>query len=355
MSTVSQPLVSIVTPVYNEAEYLAECIESVLAQTYQNWEYIIVDNCSTDGTQEVAQLYARCDARIRVHRNRRVLDVIQNHNTALRHISPKSKYCKVIFGDDWIFPSCLEQMVALSEAHPSVGIVGAYALEGTEIAWTGIEYPSSVITGMEICRRHLLDAVYVFGSANAVLYRADLVRGRQPFYNERNIHADTEVCFSLLKTCDFGFVHQILTGTRVRPVSMSAVTTSLETGSACLLQLLTVHAPEFLDPEECKARLAQHLASYYRFLGQSLFLVRDKTFWTYHRRQFEAAGLNFSYVRIAKGALEAVSKAAINPGTTLTKLLRNKHRSPSLRPDLSRKRERDNLVAKYSQSRPDTL
>lgn len=280
--------------------------------------------------------------------------MIQNHNTALRHISPKSKYCKVVFGDDWIFPSCLEQMVALSEAHSSIGIVGAYALEGTEIAWTGIEYPSSVISGIEICRRHLLDAVYVFGSANAVLYRADLVRGRHPFYNEQNIHADTEVCFSLLKNCDFGFVHQILTGTRVRPVSMSAVTASLETGSACLLQLLTVHAPEFLTSEERKARLFQHVAEYYRFLGKSLFRTQDKAFWTYHRRQFEKAGLGFSYARITKAALEAICTAALNPGTTLTKL-KSTQRSVSLPSEQNRKRERDELVAKYSQSGFDNL
>ena len=48
MNRSSQPLVSVVTPVYNGAEYLSECIESVLAQTYQNWDYTIVNNCSTD-------------------------------------------------------------------------------------------------------------------------------------------------------------------------------------------------------------------------------------------------------------------------------------------------------------------
>jgi len=65
----SQPLVSVLTPVYNGAEFLSECIESVLAQTYQNWEYTIVDNCSTDGTAEIARRYAAKDSRIRLHQN----------------------------------------------------------------------------------------------------------------------------------------------------------------------------------------------------------------------------------------------------------------------------------------------
>src|SRR5438093_8149037 len=52
-----QPLVSVVTPIYNGEKYLAECIESVLAQTYQNWEYVIVNDCSTDRSLDIAQYY----------------------------------------------------------------------------------------------------------------------------------------------------------------------------------------------------------------------------------------------------------------------------------------------------------
>ena len=64
-----QPLVSVVTPVFNGGKFLGECIDSVLAQTYTNWEYVIVDNCSTDATLEIAQRYAAADPRIRVYHN----------------------------------------------------------------------------------------------------------------------------------------------------------------------------------------------------------------------------------------------------------------------------------------------
>ena len=60
---VDQPLVSVVTPVYNGAEYLAECIESVFNQTYENWEYVISDNCSTAGSLEIIRGYEARDPR----------------------------------------------------------------------------------------------------------------------------------------------------------------------------------------------------------------------------------------------------------------------------------------------------
>lgn len=344
MTTSVQPLVSVVTPVYNEERHLAECIESVLSQTYSNWDYTIIDNCSTDGTFEIAQRYAAKDRRIRVHRNERTAAVIPNHNIALRQISPESKYCKVVFGDDWIFPNCLEQMVGLAEAHPSVGIVGAYAIEGERIAWAGLSYPSHIVSGREICRRHLLEGLYVFGSANAVLYRSVLVRNCDPFYNESNIHADTEVCFTLLKACDFGFVHQILTFTRVRPVSLSVATADLETSYACILRLLVIYARDYLTREEYDARLARHIAGYYRFLGKNLFLARDKKFWDYHTRELFDSGVGFSRTRVAQGALQTVWSAVSRPGDIAQKLLRNRHRL-RLPIRLDRRREGPGTIA----------
>src|SRR5579872_7007531 len=114
MASTDLPLVSIVTPVYNGEAYLEECIESVLAQTYTNFEYIIVNNCSKDRTGEIAERYALKDPRIRVFHNDKLLPVIANHNHAFSLMSPGSKYCKVVSGDDLIFPDCVMKMVELA-------------------------------------------------------------------------------------------------------------------------------------------------------------------------------------------------------------------------------------------------
>src|SRR5215813_7302249 len=123
-----QPLVSVITPVYNGELYLRECIESVLAQTYRNWDYTIVNNCSTDRTLEIAREFAARDSRLRIHNNETFVRVIPNHNIAFRQISPASKYCKPVAADDMLLPECLERMVCLAEKHPNVAMVGAYGL-----------------------------------------------------------------------------------------------------------------------------------------------------------------------------------------------------------------------------------
>lgn len=320
MNAQSAPLVSIVTPVYNERRYLPECIESILAQTYRNWEYIIADNCSTDGSTEIAHSYAQKDSRIRVYENSTFLRALPNHNSALRQISPQSKYCKIVFADDWIFPECLERMVGLAEEHASIGIVGAYVLEGQRVICTGLPYEIKLVNGREICRRHFLNKLYVFGSANAVLYRADLVRNNYSFFNEENIHGDTEACFSLLKTSNFGFVHQVLTFTRVRLKSLSAISSDLQTSLAGTTQVLVAHGRDYLTREELESLLRSHLSRYYRFLGKSLLLGHDKAL-AYHKKKLLESGVGFSWTRVFVGMLATLFDLAMNPKTSVEKML----------------------------------
>src|SRR5215475_7966380 len=169
MNRETQPLVSVITPAYNCAEYLAECLESLLSQTYQNWECTIVNNCSADRSADIAREYAAKDPRIRLHENQEFLKAVPNFNAGMRLISPRSTYCKLLFADDWIFPECLERMVEVAEEHPSVGIVGAYGLQGRQVMWAGLPYPSRLVSGREICRRLFLEDLYVFGTGTSLL------------------------------------------------------------------------------------------------------------------------------------------------------------------------------------------
>lgn len=307
------PLVSVVTPVFNGGKYLRECIESVLAQTYQNWDYAIIDNCSTDGSLEIATRFAARDPRIHVVRNSRFLPAISNHNVALRSISPTSKYCKVVFGDDWIYPDCLAKMVAVAEAHPSIGLVSAYGLRGQEVMCTGLEPAEEVFDGHWICREHLLRGLHLFGSANTVLYRADLVRGKDPFFNEANIHADTQACFDVLKESDFGFVHEVLSFTRERPGSLDTVSKGRHSYFSGTLRILASSGSEYLTPAELAALQRRYLGEYHRFLGKSLLARRGEDFWAFHKTQLRELGLAWSWYRLLRGLVAAGLRALPRP------------------------------------------
>jgi glycosyltransferase involved in cell wall biosynthesis len=325
MNTDPQPLVGIVTPMYNNVQYVKECIESILSQTYQNWQYIIVNNCSTDGSADIAHGYAQRDSRIRVHDNENFLPVVANHNIALRQVSPESKYCKMVFSDDWIFPRCLEEMVAAAQAHPSVGIVGAFGLQGRETAvkWAGLPYPSRLVSGRELGRRYFLQGAhdYVFGTSHSLLFRSDLVRGHDPFFNESSLHPDVEICIELLRSCDFSFVHQILTFTRERTGSMTEFARQMNTSVGCRLYELITYGSDFLTPEEfemCRDRL---MAEYYNYLAVSVLQSRrEPKFWDMHKKKLAEVGVQFSRVRVAGSILKRASRAALNPRETITKL-----------------------------------
>ncbi|HZS56233.1 MAG TPA: glycosyltransferase family 2 protein [Bryobacteraceae bacterium] len=322
MLSSSEPWVSIVTPVYNNEDHIAECIRSIQAQTYTNWDYTIVDNCSIDGSVEIASRFAATDSRIRVVRNSQFLRAVANHNRALREISPKSLYCKIVFADDWIFPRCIEEMVSLAERYPSLGVVGAYGLQGEEVMWAGLPYGNGLFSGRDVCRRLFLNQTYVFGTSTSVLYRSELVRNRNSFYNESNLHADIEACLMLLKESDFGFVHQILTFKRVREASLGSFTEDIKTLIAGHLYCLVTHGRDFLSEEEYVNVLRRRVANYYNFLAVSFLRGRrDRAFWDYHKRKLNEAGVSFSTIRFGAAMIARLIRAVVNPLETFDKLL----------------------------------
>ncbi len=329
-----EPLVSVVTPVHNGEAFLAECIESVLRQSYQHWEYIIVNNCSTDGTREIAEHYAAQDKRIRVYNQERFVSSMQNHNFGFRSISPECKYCKVAHADDWLFPECLAKMVTLAEVNPSVGVVGAYGLAMDRVVWDGLPldravwdgrlpYPSTVVPGGDICRWHLMGAPYVFGSPTSVLFRADLIRRRDPFYREEYPRwADLDACLEALRESDFGFVHQVLTFTRFHKRSGSWSAVELNAYIVGQLELMKRHGLIHLNPREYQNGLNGILRDYRRFLGQSVFKrPNDREFWKYHREALRELGHPMGRAALIAAAAGAVFEVLSYPVRTVRDVL----------------------------------
>ncbi len=320
------PLVSVVTPFYNSAPYLRECIESVLAQSYAAWEYVLLDNCSTDGSGEIAREYARRDRRIRFVKADVHLPQLANYNRALRLISQAGVYCKMVQADDWLFPECLERMVAVAEARPGVAIVGSYLLNGgTRVRGQGLQYPARVVAGRDACRVHLLQRLSLFGTPTSVLYRSDVVRAREPFYPESSLAADSEACYEILGTRDFGFVYQVLAYAREEDDSITGRTLRFNPFLLNDLILLRKYGPVYLTPDEFESRWKTLSQEYFRFLGARALRGADPSFWEYHRRGWAAMGERLGRVRLTRYALGAVVDLALNPKATLERLL--DHRS----------------------------
>lgn len=296
----SAPHVSVVTPVHNGEPYLAECIDSVLAQTYPHWDLTIVNNGSKDRSLEIAREYATRDERIRLLDNEVFLEQIPNINRAVEQIAPYSRYCKILLADDWMFPRCLEAMVAVAEAYPGVGIVGAYRLDDTKVNCDGLPYPSPVSDGRAICRRSLVEDFYVFGSPTTLLFRSDVARARRPFYAVDGLHEDTEACYEILEHHDFGFVHEVLTFTRRQNESLTSARKVFDHQHRLDRLIVTMkYGPRFLEPDEFAACRERSLGFYYRFLGERLLWATDGRFWDYHRAGLASVGLGMDRGRLA--------------------------------------------------------
>jgi glycosyltransferase involved in cell wall biosynthesis len=207
------PLISVCTPVYNGEEFLQECIEGVLAQRYKNFEYIIVDNASTDRTAEIIEKFSAKDSRVKAFRNDSTVNVIDNFRTCAEHCSDEARWIKYALADDYLHHNCLEEMLAVGQMSDDVGLVSAYRLYGTSLTNAGLPVNQSVFKGADILKRQLLRQLHVCsGSPNTVMYRKSAFEAVGGFDNSY-LHADSELAMRLLDNYDLGFAHCVFTRT----------------------------------------------------------------------------------------------------------------------------------------------
>jgi len=314
---VNQPLISVVTPFHNTAPYLAECIESVLQQSYHNYEYILVDNCSSDDSPSIAESYARRDSRIRFIRRSNLLSQVQNYNAALEEISIESEYCKIVQADDCIFPECLQSMVQAFGQSETIGLVGSYWLKGDAVRGSGFPHYATWLSGRELASLYLRSGIYMFGSPTTVMYRSSVVRNETPFFDETLLHEDTEKCMQLLERWDFGFVPQILSFLRLENESISFSVRSLLPQILDWYMITQRYAPVFLERSEASAIQKSSKQEYYKALAHQALRFRKDIFWQYHKMGLRSLGQTLDWPYLAgQVAMELFWKVA-NPGATV--------------------------------------
>jgi glycosyltransferase involved in cell wall biosynthesis len=284
------PTITVLTPLYNDEQYLDECIKSVIAQTRTDWEYIIVDNCSTDRSAQIADHYASIDSRIKVVRCTEFVNVYRSFSRTIEFMDPGSRYCKFVCADDWIYPECLERMVGVAEKHPSVGIVSAFRLIGEWVDTDGLlPYTEDFMSGREVLRKAMLDEIYVTGSQTTLLYAADILRRRKPFFEDTLWHSDIDAALRTLLHADLGYVHQVLTFSRLPPDSMSvSFQDRLNTPPPAFVDILIRYGSQVLTSEEYRQTLRTRLRQYWWFLFKARLKSsrrKDKAFQAFHNSQ----------------------------------------------------------------------
>lgn len=195
------PLISVLTTAYNREAYLAEAIESVLASTFTDFEYIIVDDASTDRTVDIAQSYTS-DKRVRVYVNETNLGDYPNRNRAASYA--RGRYLKYLDSDDEIYSHGLATMVAALDRFPEAGF--ALCRLGEPVDSDLIPYQPQ-----EAYRHHLISTGLFHAGPSGSIIRADAFRSVGGF-TAHNVAGDIDLWLRLGARYEFvsmpaGLVH----------------------------------------------------------------------------------------------------------------------------------------------------
>jgi len=212
--------VSVCILTYNSARYLRGCIESVLAQTYRDFELLVSDDGSTDDTCEIASSFS--DPRIQVCRLERNMGMPRNFNHAVGLAS--GTYIKLLCYDDFLDPSCLERQVDLLDRRPEVVMVTSglqYVNENGEVLRTVSAFSRETVAGEAEIVAGTLVYGNIIGSPSAVLIRRECLLKAGPFSEEFPQVMDVEMWLRLASQGPVGFLPEALCSFRLHSQSLT--------------------------------------------------------------------------------------------------------------------------------------
>ena len=226
------PRVSICIPVFNCERFLREAICSALGQTYSQFELIILDNASTDGTAEVLADFD--DPRITVHRNETNIGAAGNWNRAVELAS--GEYIKLLCADDVLEPECLARQIAALDAAPSASLCSCRRTivdeEGAAQMTRGWGGADRVVSSAEALREIVRTGTNLLGDPSAVLFRRDASVRAGEFRAEAGYAIDLDLWIRLLEVGDVAVIVAPLTRYRVSASSWSVSVDSSQAADA---------------------------------------------------------------------------------------------------------------------------
>jgi glycosyltransferase involved in cell wall biosynthesis len=206
-----EPLVSILIPTFNRADYLGEAIDSALAQTYQNIEIIVHDDASTDGTPELLKKYS--DKRLKIIRTEDNHGMLGGWNYIVT--KARGEYIKFLASDDLLEPTCVEELVSAAIKHPSAAVITCQRKfidgQGKVVKKMGFATKNTVVDGKSHAHWILTTLrENKIGEPTAVLYPTKLVKKAGKYDATFSQFADFEYWIRLLEFGDLVYIHKPL-------------------------------------------------------------------------------------------------------------------------------------------------
>ena len=201
-----KPVFSIVIPTYNRANVIGRTLDSVLAQTYQDWECLIVDDFSTDNTKDVVEEYCNKDSRFYFIINEKKKGANGARNTGIEHA--KGDYVSFLDSDDCWSPLTLEIQ---KEKYLSDVEFGCVYSDIHSIDIKGREHDFGIPLGIDgHCYAQVLMQGYLVATS-ALSVKRELVLNIGMFDLELPSSQDDDICFKLAKQCKVGYIPKVLT------------------------------------------------------------------------------------------------------------------------------------------------